>query len=55
MAHKANHSFEPNAKFVRYEHPRFGLIPCVTSIKPIKIDDEVTVSYDYALEDAPPW
>ena len=54
-AHKCNHSFEPNAKFVLYCHPRFGKVPSIQAIKNIEVGEEVTVSYDYALEDAPPW
>ena len=26
LAHKANHSFQPNVEWTLYEHPRFGLI-----------------------------
>ena len=34
---------------------RFGPVPSVKAMKDIKADHEITVSYDYALDDAPPW
>lgn len=55
MAHKCNHSFEPNAKFVLGFHPRWGKVPSVQTLKPVKANEEITVSYDYALDKAPPW
>ena len=32
LAHKANHSFAPNAKFVLFHHPRFGKVPALRSV-----------------------
>ena len=55
LAHKANHSFNPNGKFVLFEHPRFGKVPSIITIKDVEKDSEITVSYDYAMEEAPPW
>ena len=55
LAHKTNHSFTPNAKFSLVEHPRFGKIPGIQLLEDVKEGDEITVSYDYALDDAPPW
>ena len=55
LAHKANHSFQPNAKFSLFDHPRFGKVPAVKSIVEIPKDTEVLVSYDYAMDEAPPW
>jgi len=55
LAHKTNHSFEPNAKFVLFDHPRFGKVPAVETIQPVQKDEELTVSYEYSLDDAPPW
>lgn len=55
LAHKCNHSFQPNAKFVSFYHPRFGSIPAIQTIKEITKDTEIFVSYDYDLEEAPPW
>ena len=31
LAHKTNHSFLPNAEFVCFDHPKYGVIPCLTS------------------------
>ena len=55
LAHKANHSFNPNAKFCSFYHPRFGLIPALRAIKPISAGSEVLVNYEYSWESCPPW
>ena len=54
-AHKCNHSFDPNAKFILGFHPRFGQVPSVQTLREVQANEEITVSYDYALEKAPPW
>ena len=54
-AHKCNHSFTPNAKFCLFEHPRFGAIPALQTIASVKKGEEITVNYEYALDEAPPW
>jgi hypothetical protein len=36
LAHKVNHSFEPNAKFDAFDHPQFGLIPYIVTIVDIE-------------------
>jgi hypothetical protein len=41
LAHKCNHSFLPNSEFVVFDHPKFGLIPCLLSIADIQKDQEV--------------
>ena len=55
MAHKCNHSFDPNAKFVLGFHPRWGQVPSVQTLKAVEANEEITVSYDYSLDKAPPW
>ncbi|XP_040573515.1 uncharacterized protein [Lepeophtheirus salmonis] len=56
LSHKANHSFEPNAKFTLFHHARFGLIPSlVITAEAVAHDKEITVSYDYAMDESPPW
>lgn len=55
LAHKTNHSFDPNAKFVLFDHPKLGKVPAIKSLQEIKKDEEILVSYDYALEEGPPW
>jgi len=40
------------------EHPRWGNIVCVASIKPIKTGEEIFTNYGYLLSDPPndvPW
>jgi len=61
LAHKSNHCFQNNAKYDWYDHPRFGLIKCIRTIKPVKKDEEITVLYDYneldenGVLEAPAW
>jgi len=62
LGHKANHSFTPNSKYDRYDHPRFGKIKCIRTIKPVKAGEELTVEYGYDHNglginnpDAPQW
>ncbi|XP_023325685.1 histone-lysine N-methyltransferase SETD7 isoform X4 [Eurytemora carolleeae] len=47
LAHKCNHSFLPNAEFVVFDHPKFGLIPCITSTTDIYAGEEILVGYGY--------
>jgi len=55
LAHKCNHSFLPNAEFVVFDHPKFGVIPCITSIADIYVGEEILVGYGYELADSPDW
>jgi len=59
LGHKANHSFDPNCKYDRFDHPRFGKIKCIRTIRAVKSGEELTVAYGYdhnKLEtDAPDW
>jgi len=55
LAHKTNHSFLPNAELVVFDHPRFGLVPCVLATHDIKGGTEVFAHYGYELGDAPDW
>ncbi len=36
LAHKANHSFEPNGKFILFQHPRFGPVPAIVTTTEVK-------------------
>jgi SET domain-containing protein len=38
-----------------FDHPKLGKVPGIQTLQEVKKDEEITVSYDYALEDAPPW
>ena len=55
LAHKANHSFQPNAKFCSFFHPRFGLIPALISLTQISAGVEILVNYEYSFDSCPPW
>jgi len=59
LGHKANHSFEPNCKYDKFDHPRFGRIKCIRTIQPVEAGDELTVAYGYDHNkldtDAPDW
>ena len=55
LAHKTNHSFMPNAEFVVFDHPRFGLVPCILSTHDIEENEEIFVHYGYELDDCPAW
>ena len=37
LAHKANHSFEPNGKFTLFKHPRFGPVPVIVTTREVVI------------------
>ena len=56
LAHKANHSFEPNCGFRRFSHPRFGLAClAIETFKPIRAGEEIFVNYRYSPDSAPVW
>ena len=55
LAHKTNHSFMPNSEFMVFDHPRFGVIPCVLSTHDIKKGEEIFVHYGYDLDGCPDW
>ena len=55
LGHKVCHSFTPNCEFDNFQHPRFGLIKCVVTLRPISQGEELTVHYKYELFYAPAW
>jgi len=55
LAHKTNHSFIPNTEFVVFDHPRWGVIPCLATIHTIQEQEEVFVKYGYDLDYCPDW
>ena len=55
LAHKANHSFNPNCRWSRIDHPRFGLICSLTANTVINEGEEITVNYRLPLHLAPQW
>jgi hypothetical protein len=55
VAHKINHSFSPNCRFSRFEHPVFGPLPCVVTTEPVPAGAELFSYYRYLLSDCPAW
>jgi histone-lysine N-methyltransferase SETD7 len=55
LAHKANHSFLPNCQFVSANHPRFGRVPSLKTIRPVARGDELLTHYKYDMALAPNW
>lgn len=55
LAHKTNHSFLPSAEFEVFEHPCYGLIPCLVAITDIDEGEEIFVHYGYGLDHCPDW
>ncbi len=55
LGHKANHSFEPNAEWTVFEHPRFGLIRAIAALKDIQEGEEILVDYKIPMDKAPNW
>ena len=59
LAHKVNHSFEPNSEFVLFSaHPVLGTIMAITALEDLEAGLEVTVNYGYnytAEPDQPQW
>nr|Q7Z0G7.1 RecName: Full=Histone-lysine N-methyltransferase SETD7; AltName: Full=SET domain-containing protein 7 [Halocynthia roretzi]AAM96825.1 lysine methyltransferase [Halocynthia roretzi] len=51
LGHKVNHSFDPNCRYDIYQHPRFGFIKCVRTIRGVSEGDELTVHYTYEHND----
>ena len=55
LGHKTCHSFTPNSTFIEMNHPRFGKVMSVFAKEDIPCDEEVLVSYNYRLTQAPDW
>jgi len=55
LGHKACHSFQPNAETDVFYHPRFGLIRCIATVKPVRRGEEILLDYKYNLASAPAW
>ena len=55
LAHKTNHSFQPNSEFQVFDHPRWGMVPSISSTRDIQVGEEVTVRYGYDLGYCPDW
>lgn len=55
LAHKTNHSFIPNCEFSEFNHPRWGLVPCIEAMHDIAEGEEIFVWYGYDLDYCPDW
>lgn len=57
LGHKANHSVPNNAKYDVFDHPRFGQIKAIRSVRDIDPGEEVCCDYGYKgdPEDLPRW
>lgn len=55
LAHKANHSFAPNCAYVAMEHPRFGRIPGLKTLRCVARGEELFSHYKYDMALAPNW
>mmetsp|Transcript_25689 Transcript_25689/g.41265 ORF Transcript_25689/g.41265 Transcript_25689/m.41265 type:complete len:276 (-) Transcript_25689:71-898(-) len=52
LGHKVNHSFDEkkvNCEYAHCDHPRFGQIRCIKTLRPIKKGEELLVSYGYDI------
>lgn len=50
LGHKANHTFtQPNAKYDKCFHPRFGNIMSIRTISDVKAGEEILVDYSMFL------
>ena len=45
----------PNCEFDDFDHPRFGPIKCIATMRPINKGEELTINYGYVLTVAPNW
>lgn len=62
LGHKANHSHTPNCEYLPFSHPRFGDIKCISTLRDIEKNEELTCDYGYnhvsaitGLDDLPDW
>ena len=47
LGHKVNHSFDPNAQYEPFVHPRFGEIKCIRCTRQVREGEEIFCHYDY--------
>ena len=55
LGHKINNSFSNNCRFTQFWHPRFGNIMSVVAVDDISAGEELSVCYNYKLDQAPAW
>ena len=49
LAHKTNHSFLPNSQFLIFDHPKYGLIPCISTSADVSKGEEVRMILSFSL------
>ena len=47
---QVKHSVKANALYSAIDHPRFGVIPTIISLRPIKKGEEILTDYNYKGE-----
>lgn len=52
LGHKINHSFRPNCKWDTCQHPVFGRIPRIVTLKDIQPGQELSCHYMIDLNEA---
>ena len=50
LGHKVNHSFRPNCRYRRMQHPRWGEIMGIFSSRDIKAGEELLCNYGYEVD-----
>ena len=55
LGHKINHNFEYNCTEWFFQHPRHGLIPCITAVRDISEGEELFLHYGYDPRNCPDW
>ena len=55
LAHKVNHSFNPNCEWVHAMHPCYGKIPAIQMSENIQKGQELFIHYGFDMDEAPQW
>lgn len=55
LAHKANHGFKPNCRYVPADHPRYGRVPALETLVDVRKGEELFSHYKYDAALAPNW
>jgi hypothetical protein len=53
LAHKANHSFNPNCEFTNFCHPCYGLLPALRTTQEVAEGEELSVHYSLNMPVGP--
>ena len=55
LAHKVNHSFNPNCEWVHALHPCYGKVPAIKTCEDLRKGDELFIHYGFDMDEAPQW